>query len=87
MFSKFETYDAIPDPAVNYVWLVIGMRNKPRRKTIGEILAAVVYIKAGDAEETCAIDILRRYENKLRTAVKWYDTHKTVYDLFEDGCY
>jgi hypothetical protein len=87
MFSQFEVYDATPDPAVEYVWLVIGMRNKPRRKTMGEMLAAVVYIKAGDAEATCAIDVLERYEDKFRTAVKWYDTKKTVNDLFEcDFC-
>ena len=76
----FDAYDAMPDPQVEWVWLVIA--KKETKKEI-QLFASIVYIKHDDAEEVSAFEALKKYGYCLDEAHFWVDsdTKKKAVDL------
>ena len=85
--KDYEVCDAIPDPNVPNVWMVVG--KKETKRTI-KIICSILYLKlAGnllmsvrDAEEVPIADVLRKYPyifKSTRTLIE--TTKKKVIDL------
>jgi hypothetical protein len=75
----FTEFDAMPDPQVEFVWLVVG---KFETKKEMKMLAAIVYINKDDVEEVSVSEVLKKYPYSLDRALIWAsETTKKVVDV------